>query len=109
MNYEIIITESQQVNIAYKWLSKKYPKLTKDTDGRVFKYFDGDSNEYDEGLVFIHDPNKNFIDVSRNSVVTTLAYMFDLDYSQLLDVIRKWVEEYYGLNPKIIYFFEDIV
>ena len=96
---KIVITESKLEYIAFKWLNDNYSDLEKfETE----KYPDYIFFIKDNKVIFDYDKKYRIVRLNYYEIWVTLEKYFNLDYDQVRDIPRKWVEEYYNLDIKSI-------
>jgi hypothetical protein len=97
---KVIITENRILSVAKKELTKKFgdlrPYETDKWPGYIY-YIDDNKNIYFEcykknGKVWVND----------NSVWTFLEDVFQLDFNQIQQLIKEWLEEHYKLSVRQI-------
>jgi hypothetical protein len=95
----IIITENKIEKFTINWLNDNFRDLN------IIK-----SERYPDYIFFIKD-NKVIFDYNKiykivhlnyNEIWFMLEKFFNLDYDQVRDIPRKWLEEYYNLDIKSI-------
>jgi hypothetical protein len=101
---KLIITESQSKNLAYRWISSKYSNLILNNEDPFIDVYVKPSGDF----VFEYIVKSGEVSVSRSNIIYNLTYIFDLDYGDMLDVIRKWLKEQYNINARSVTFFDDI-
>jgi len=91
---KLIITENKRNKVAIKWLNNNYgdlePYETKDYFGSVF---------YKKGDDVIFEYNKNgYVYVSYDKICSFFEHMFSMEYKQIQDLTKEWIEEHYNLR-----------
>ena len=96
-NMKIIITESKLEKVAIKWLNDNYGDLipfeTKKHRNSIF-YIKGDK------AVFEYKKENGFIYISDSEIWSFLQNMFSMEYEQIQDLTKEWVEEHYKLKVR---------
>jgi len=92
---KIIITENKRDRLALNWLNSKFGNLTQVVRGDRTYYVD------QNGLtLFYYYPNDKikviFIDYTR--IWIFFETIFGLDYDQIQDILKIWLEENYNLS-----------
>jgi hypothetical protein len=99
-----ILSESQAFDLASKWLNETFYDLTHK------KILDLDIFSKGNEPVFLFDGNQKSVLVSREKIINRFTEDFDLDYGQLIDIIKKWASTHLVINNqgvKWVYFYED--
>jgi len=92
---KIIITENKLNDIVFKWLNKGY--------GDLKPY---ETNQYPDYIFFIKDKEiifdynkKNGLSyISYDNIWSFLENMFGMEYEQIQEVTKLWLEEHYNLR-----------
>jgi hypothetical protein len=92
---KIILTENKRDRLALNWLNKEFGNLTQVVRGDRTHYVD------QNGLtLFYYYPNDKikviFIDYTR--IWIFFETIFGLDYEQIQDILKIWLEETYNLS-----------
>jgi hypothetical protein len=92
---KIIITESRLGQIAINWLNKNYGDLEPYETGKYPEYI-----FYKKGDEIIFDYNKKngFVNVNYDEIWSYFQSFFGMEYKQIQDLTKVWVEERYNLR-----------
>ena len=89
-----IITESQIDRFVSKWLNSEYGDLTPfETEKHpdyIFFMKDGE-------VVFDYNKKNEVVHISYEKIWSFLKNFFGLEYEEIQDLTKEWVEEYYKL------------
>jgi len=95
---KIIITENKIEKVAINWLNKKYGDLepfeTDDEPNYVF-YKKGDN------IIFDYNKKNGYVYVSYGEIWSFFELFFNMEYKQIQDITKIWVEEHYNLRVTI--------
>jgi hypothetical protein len=96
-----ILTESQIESVGLNWLKDNFSNLTLKTisDYHVFLK--------DNDPVLLFDIDNHEISVSREKIIDYFVYDLNLEYSDIIQPIKKWVNDDYNIIPKSVIFVED--
>jgi hypothetical protein len=90
-----IITESQMDRAVIKWLNSEYgdlePFKTEKYPDYIFFMKDGE-------VVFDYNKTNGYVDISYNKIWLFLKSFFGLEYKEIQDITKEWVEEHYKLG-----------
>jgi hypothetical protein len=90
-----IITESQMDRAVFKWLNSEFGDLTPyETEERtnyIFFMKDGE-------VVFDYDKKYGNVYISDDKIWSFLGNFFGLEYEEIQDITKEWVEEHYKLR-----------
>ena len=94
-NMKITITESKREKAAINWLNKNYgdlePYETKKHHNSIF-YRKGDE------VVFEYNKKNGEVYVSYDEIWSFLQSMFGMEWKQIENITKEWVEEHYNLR-----------
>ena len=99
---KVIITESRLMDVAVSWLGSTFGEAVP-SDARGI-YDDWEFYMKDGEVIFSWSDKDKKVIVHGNQIGYQLMEMFGLEYEQAQGVIRKWLNSYYDINPKTIYF-----
>ena len=92
---KVIITESQKDRAIIKWLNSEYgdltPYETEEYPNHIFFMKDG-------GVVFEYDKINKSAHISNDEIWSFLESFFGLEYDEIQDLTKEWVEEHYKLR-----------
>jgi hypothetical protein len=89
-----IITESQLDRAALKYLNIKYGDLEPyETDNPNHIYF-----IKDDEFIFEYNKKNRVVFISYNKIWSFLESFFGLEYEEIQDLTKEWVEEHYKLD-----------
>ncbi len=90
-----IITESQMDRAVFKWLNSEYgdltPYETEEYPDYIFFMKDGE-------VVFDYNKKNGYVDISYDKIWLFLKSFFGLEYKEIQDITKEWVEEHYKLG-----------
>jgi len=92
---KIIITESKREKAAINWLNKNYgdlePYKTKKYPGHIF---------YRQGkeIIFYYNKKDGYVFVNYKEIWSFFESFFGMEYEQIQDLTKVWVEESYNLR-----------
>jgi len=92
---KLIITENKLNNVVIKWLNKNYGDL---------KPFETDEYPYsifyirDKEVFFEYNKKNGFVYISYDDIWSFLENIFSMEYKQIQEVTKLWVEEHYNLR-----------
>ena len=92
---KILITENKRNQIVIKWLNSKYGDLT---PYETEKYPDYIFFMKDGEVVFDYDEKNKVIFISYDKIWSYLKNFFGLEYEEIQDLTKEWVEEHYKLR-----------
>ncbi len=90
-----IITESQMDRAVIKWLNLEYGDL---------EPFEIEKNPYyiffmkDGEVVFDYNKKNGYVGISYDNIWSFLSSFFGLEYKEIQDITKEWVEEHYKLG-----------
>ena len=100
MGLKYIITESQKNRAIIKWLNLEYGDLTPyETEKRpeyIFFMKDGE-------VVFDYNKKNEIVHISYEKIWSFLESFFGLEYEEIQDLTKKWVEKHYKLGVTTTY------
>lgn len=93
---KVIITESQKNRTIIKWLNSEYGDLTpyeteKHHPNQIFFM-------KDEKVLFNYNKKPKTVGISYDKIWSFLEYFFGLEYEEIQDITKEWIEEYYKLE-----------
>ena len=92
-----IITESQLDRAALKYLNIEYGDLTPyETDeypNHIFFMKDGE-------VIFDYNKKNGWVYISNEKIWSLLESFFGLEYEEIQDLLKQWVEEHYKLRVR---------
>lgn len=94
---KIIITESRLIDLGAYYLNETYDDLVwvpgkKSYKNWVFATKNGE-------IVFMWNESEDRVFFGREKISDPLVNMFQLDYEQKKESIRKWFSDYLGIEP----------
>ena len=92
---KILITENKRNQIVIKWLNSKYGDLT---PYETEKYPDYIFFMKDGKLIFVYIKKNGYVGVSYDKIWSFLQNFFGLEYEEIQDLTKEWVEEHYKLG-----------
>jgi hypothetical protein len=91
---KLIITENKLNDVVIKWLNKNYGDLKPyETD----QYPDHIFFMKDKQVIFDYNKENGFVYVSYDDIWSFLVRIFSMEYEQIQEVTKLWVEEHYNL------------
>ena len=92
---KILITESKREKVAISWLNKKYGDLEPFESDKYPDYI-----FYRQGKKIIFDYNKKngYVGVDYDEIWLFFERFFGMNYQQIQDLTKVWVEERYNLR-----------
>jgi predicted heme/steroid binding protein len=101
---KIVINESRLIDISYKWLDDNFSDLHSSPDrlGETINFFNKRGS-----LILEYYPKYKKLWVSRSNIINVLFGMFNLNHEQVGDLIKKWSEDRYKLNPNRVFYMDD--
>jgi hypothetical protein len=92
---KIIITESKLNKVVLKWLDKEFGNLTEVVRGDKTIYVDQDGLP----LFYYYQDSKNgYVFINYERIWQLLESIFDMEYEQIRDILKIWLEETYNLR-----------
>ena len=92
---KLIITENRLEQVAINWLNKNYgdlePYETEEHPGYIF-YRKGDK------IIFDYNKKNGFVYVNYIEIWSFFKSYFGMEYKQIQDLTKAWVEERYNLR-----------
>ena len=104
-NMKIIITESKLDRLAIKWLNDNYGDLepfeTEKYPNQVF---------YRKGkeIIFSYNKKNGYVYVNYEEIWSFFESFFGMEYEQIRDLTKVWVEESYNLRVTTTSFLSSI-
>ena len=99
-----IITESQLDRAVLKYLNSEYGDLEPYETDRwpeyIFFMKDGE-------LIFDYNKESGVVYISYDKIWSFLKSFFGLEYEEIQDLTKEWVEEHYKLEVTTTYVFKD--
>jgi hypothetical protein len=92
---KLIITENKRNQIVIKWLNSEYGDLTPFETG---KYPDYIFFKKDGEVVFDYNKKNGFVFISNEKIWSFLESFFGLEYEEIQDLTKEWVEEHLKLG-----------
>jgi len=92
---KLIITESKLEQVAINWLNKNYGDLEKiETDKypNFIFYRKGDK------IIFYYNLKSGYVYVNYDEIWSFFESYFGMEYEQIQDLTKAWVEEHYKLG-----------
>ena len=90
-----IITESQLDRAALKYLNSEYgdlePYETDEYPNHIFFMKDGE-------VIFDYNKKNGWVYISNEKIWSLLESFFGLEYEEIQDLLKQWVEEHYKLR-----------
>ena len=99
---KVIISESRLIDVAVTWVGSTFGDAVPVERSGI--YPDWKFYTQDDEIIFSWSDKDKKVIVHGSQIGYQLMKMFGLEYEQGQDVIRKWLNEYYSINPKTIYF-----
>ncbi len=99
---KVIISESRLMDVAVSWLGSTFGDAVPVEWSGI--YPDWKFYTQDDEIIFSWSDKDKKVIVHGSQIGYQLMKMFGLEYEQGQDVIRKWLNNYYIINPKTIYF-----
>lgn len=99
---KVIISESRLIDVAVTWLGSTFGDAVPVEWSGI--YPDWKFYTQDDEIIFSWSDKDKKVIVHGSQIGYQLMKMFGLEYEQGQDVIRKWLNNYYSINPKTIYF-----
>jgi hypothetical protein len=99
---KVIISESRLIDVAVTWVGSTFGDAVPVEWSGI--YPDWKFYTQDDEIIFSWSDKDKKVIVHGSQIGYQLMKMFGLEYEQGQDVIRKWLNEYYSINPKTIYF-----
>ena len=90
------------MDVAVSWLGSTFGDAVPSDAREIYDVWEF-YMKYGEIIFSWSDKDKKVI-VHGNQIGYQLMKMFGLEYEQAQGVIRKWLSNYYDINPKTIYF-----
>jgi hypothetical protein len=92
---KLIITENKLNDVVIKWLNKKFGDLKPyETDEYPYSIF----FMKDKQVIFEYIEENGRVYISYDDIWLFLNHIFSMEYKQIQEVIKLWVEEYYNLR-----------
>ena len=92
---KVLITESKRDRLVIKWLNDKYgdlkPYETDEYPNHIFFMKDGE-------VIFDYNKKIGYVVISYNKIWSLLESFFGLEYEEIQDLLKQWVEEHYKLR-----------
>ncbi len=106
---KVIISESRLIDVAVTWVGSTFgDAVPVEWSGKYqdfyYPYQTKKIYTQDDEIIFTWFVKDNKVIVHGSQIGDQLMKMFGLEYEQAQDVIRKWLNNYYSINPKTIYF-----
>ena len=95
-----IITESQIDRVVFKWLNLEYGDLT---PYEKEEYLDYIFFMKDGEVIFDYNKKNGIVLISNDKIWSFLQNFFGLEFEEIQDLTKKWVEEHYKLRVKTTY------
>ena len=92
---KLIITESKRNRAITKWLDENYGDLE---PYKTDKYPDYIIYKKGEEAIFDYNKKNGVVCVNYNEIWSFFESYFSMEYQQIQDVIKEWVEERYNLR-----------
>ena len=99
---KVIISESRLIDVAVTWVGSTFGDAVPVEWSGI--YPDWKFYTQDDEIIFSWSDKDKKVIVHGSQIGYQLMKMFGLEYEQGQDVIRKWLNNYYSINPKTIYF-----
>ena len=93
---KIIITENKLEQVALSWLNKSYGDLEQFDSPR--QYPDNLFYRKDNKIIFDYNIKNGYVYVSYSEIWSFLVSFFGIDYHQIINLIKMWIEERYDLD-----------
>jgi hypothetical protein len=90
-----IITESKLNKTILKWLNSEYGDLT---PYETEEYTDYIFFKKNDTVIFDYNKKNGVVTISYDHIWSFLENFFGLEYEEIQDLIKKWVEEHYKLG-----------
>ena len=90
-----IITESQINRAVIRWLNSEYGDLT---PFETEKYPDYIFFMKDDKFFFDYNKKDGYVSISYDNIWSCLENFFGLEYEEIQDLTKEWVEEHYKLK-----------
>jgi len=101
---EIIITESKLERVAINWLNNNYgdlePYETEEHPDHVF-YLEG------KKIIFDYNKKNGYVYVNYEEIWSFFESFFGMEYEQIRDLTKVWVEESYNLRVTTTHIFHQ--
>jgi len=92
---KIIITENKLEKAAISWLNKNYGDLE---SFETEKYPDYIFYKKGNDVIFDYNKKNGYVYVSYGEIWSFLSSFFSMEYEQIQDITKVWVEEHYNLR-----------
>ena len=92
---KIIITESKLEKFLIKWLNDNYGDLE---PYETEEYSDYIFYRKDKEIIFGYNKKNGYVYVNYDEIWSFLEGMFGMEYEQIQDITKEWVEERYNLR-----------
>jgi hypothetical protein len=92
---KLIITENKLNNVVIKWLNKNYGDLKPYERDRDPEYIFFMKNGR---VMFDYNKENGFVYISYDDIWSFLERIFSMEYKQIQEVTKLWVEEHYNLR-----------
>ena len=90
-----VINESRINQIAMKWLNDNYGDLI---PFEAKKYRNSIFYRKGDDIIFEYDKRDGIVYISYDDIWSFLESMFGMEWEQIQDLAKEWVEERYNLN-----------
>jgi len=92
---KIIITENKLNDVAIKWMNMRFGDLTPyETD----RYPDNVFFMKDKQVIFDYNKKNGRVYISYYNIWSLLEDVFGMEYEQIQEVTKLWLEEHYNLR-----------
>jgi len=92
---KVVITENRLERIAIKWLSDNYGDLE---PFESEKYPDNIFYRKGDNVIFEYNKKNGVVYIDYNEIWSFFESYFDMEYLQIQDLTKIWVEEHYNLR-----------
>ena len=100
-NMNFIITESKLEKTAINWLNKNYEDLT---PFETEKYPDYIFFMKNGEVIFDYYKKNGWVQISNTKIWSFFESFFSMNYQQIQDITKVWVEEHYKLRVTKTFF-----
>ena len=92
---KLIITENKRNQIVIKWLNSEYGDLI---PFETEKYPDYIFFMKDGKIIFDYNKKNGYVYISYDKIWSFMGSFFGLEYEEIQDLTKEWVEEHYKLR-----------
>jgi len=92
---KVLITESKRDRLVIKWLNLEYGDLT---PYEMEKHPNQIFFMKDEKIFFNYNKKPGTVGISYDKIWSFLESFFGLEYEEIQDITKEWIEEHYKLR-----------